>query len=264
MQISIELNLYIIASLILCLFSSYFWLKPLLQFISSKIVILATQYAKRRRPKRIILVRHGESEANVDHSVYSKIPDNKISLTEKGKEQAHEAAKKLKEIIGDGGIKFYVSPYLRGRQTFEILSSVFDKNNYTEIVDPRIREQEFHNLKEIDREEYDKKIRRLMGKFYFRFTNGESGADVYDRVSLFLETLFREIDDVNRHPYENVVLVCHGLLMRLFVMRYFKWSVEKFDLMANPTNCEIWILEKNHKHGYDLKSEIREDPTYSD
>ena len=34
--------------------------------------------------KRIILLRHGESEANVDPSVYSQVPDWQITLTEYG------------------------------------------------------------------------------------------------------------------------------------------------------------------------------------
>ncbi len=41
-----------------------------------------------RKPKRIILVRHGESAGNVDEKSYSATPDNQIPLTEKGREQA--------------------------------------------------------------------------------------------------------------------------------------------------------------------------------
>ena len=33
------------------------------------------------RPHRIILVRHGQSEGNVDETAYTRIPDSKIALT---------------------------------------------------------------------------------------------------------------------------------------------------------------------------------------
>ena len=86
-------------------------------------LINARQLIKANRPKRIILVRHGQSEANIDHKIYTHTPDNRISLTEKGKQQAKEASAFLKEIIGKESIKFMVSPYKRGIQTYEILKS---------------------------------------------------------------------------------------------------------------------------------------------
>ena len=36
------------------------------------------------RPNRIFIVRHGESEANVDHAIYDTKPDNLHELTELG------------------------------------------------------------------------------------------------------------------------------------------------------------------------------------
>ena len=39
--------------------------------------------------------------------------------------------------------------------------------------------------------ERDMKTRRAFGRFWYRFPNGESGADVYLRVTLFLGTMFR-------------------------------------------------------------------------
>ena len=42
---------------------------------------------KRVLPKRIILVRHGESMGNVDETIYSRVPDPQIRLTDRGREQ---------------------------------------------------------------------------------------------------------------------------------------------------------------------------------
>ena len=47
-------------------------------------------YIYRKRPKRIFLIRHGESIGNINRHSYEKIPDNRIFLTEKGKKQAKD------------------------------------------------------------------------------------------------------------------------------------------------------------------------------
>ncbi|KAF3531686.1 hypothetical protein DY000_02043877 [Brassica cretica] len=50
-------------------------------------------------PKRIILVRHGESEGNLDTSAYATTPDHKIQLTESGLLQAREAGARLRSLL---------------------------------------------------------------------------------------------------------------------------------------------------------------------
>ena len=44
----------------------------------------STTAAANQRPKRIILVRHGQSEGNADKNAYGKTPDSQIALTERG------------------------------------------------------------------------------------------------------------------------------------------------------------------------------------
>ncbi len=95
----------------------------LLIYVSSYTYRYKTLYL---RPHRIILVRHGESEGNLDESIYSRTPDSHISLTQLGKDQAIEVGKKLKEEVINGGpdetICVYLSPYLRSKQTYEGIS----------------------------------------------------------------------------------------------------------------------------------------------
>lgn len=71
------------------------------------------------KPKRIILIRHGESQANVDKYLFGSVPDYTIELIDKGREQAKEAGKRLKELVGDQPVYFYVYPFWRARSTFE-------------------------------------------------------------------------------------------------------------------------------------------------
>ena len=53
-----------------------------------------------------------------------QVPDNQIPLTQKGEQQAQDAGVRLKEILGDDNITFYVSPFLRSRQTYHIIAEV--------------------------------------------------------------------------------------------------------------------------------------------
>ena len=65
-------------------------------FVQEFIEILHVEQ-KKRRPKRIILIRHGNSIANNNYDILQHTPDNKVTLSEKGIEQAKEAGKKLKK-----------------------------------------------------------------------------------------------------------------------------------------------------------------------
>jgi len=66
---------------------------------------------------------------------------------------------------------------------------------------------------------------------------------VFDRVTGFLESIFRRID--NKRRSENIVIVSHGLLMRLFLMRYYWLTVEQFEEIYNFENCEIVIVSSS-------------------
>ena len=78
---------------------------------------------------------------------------------------------------------------------------------------------------------------------------------MYDRVSGFLETLHRDFakDD---YP-ENTLIVTHGMTMRIFLMRWFHWSVEDFEMLKKPAKCEIAIMEQMADGRYTLATELR-------
>jgi broad specificity phosphatase PhoE len=73
------------------------------------------------RPKRIILIRHAESEGNIDKSIYAHTPDYALGITQKGREQANEAGRQLRALLGNESVKFYVSTHKRTRLTYEIV-----------------------------------------------------------------------------------------------------------------------------------------------
>lgn len=216
------------------------------------------------KPKRIFLVRHEESMGNVDPKVYESTPDWKIPLTDKGLRGAQKVSEKLFKKIGlreeitrtmhnntfSPRVAIYCSPWYRTRQTaapfvkdlHEASKVTFTptghySHGYTYKEDPRLREQEWGNFKE---EPWSGKIgrdRKRFGTFFYRMPFGESGADVFDRISTFNETLHRDFRNEN-FP-ENVVIFSHGLTIRIFLMRWFHWSVEEFQNIRNPRNGQI-------------------------
>ncbi len=104
--------------------------------------------------------------------------------------------------------------------------------------------------------------RAKIGRFFYRFKDGESGADVYDRVSSFMDSLYREMDNCLM-PDNNVFIISHGLFMRLFLMRFYRWSVEKFHTLENFDNCGYCILERDDQDGsFVLKTELKTYPEH--
>ena len=138
-------------------------------------------------PKRIFLVRHGESEGNVNESAYCSIPDWKIPLTEKGYSQAKEAGRKIKKIVGDAPLYLYCSPYLRTKQTLHAMNFGECSNIIGAKEEPQLTEQQFGNYQRTADMESYKKERRNFGIFYYRFPQGESGLDVYNRVTALID-----------------------------------------------------------------------------
>lgn len=198
------------------------------------------------KPKRIILIRHGESYANIDKHFFANTPDYAIELTSKGCDQAVQAGKSLKELVKDESLYFYISPFWRTRSTFENIIKAFPRNQFSYNEEPRLREQEWGYLR--CNEDFDKvcRERQEYGIFYYRFPGGEAASDVYDRINDLLGSMHR---DFTRAKFpENCVLITHSLAIRLFIMRWFHLTVEEFEQMCSPQNCELIILEKQDEH----------------
>lgn len=81
-------------------------------------------------PIRVLLVRHGEAQGNVDRSVYNRLPDHAIPLTENGKEMARRTGKAVHQYFkntfqdretANHHFRVLVSPFKRTRQTAECI-----------------------------------------------------------------------------------------------------------------------------------------------
>jgi broad specificity phosphatase PhoE len=181
------------------------------------------------------LVRHAESEANVGRMIAHEVGDPNIPISEKGREQALAVGNKIGRNFVDGAL-VYSSPYRRARETLGLIHEACGlpplERRRGLYEDPRLREVE-HGYEPTEQQE---ELRKRHGWFYYRFRGGESPADCYDRTSSFLESMMRQVE---RKQAERVLIVTHGLTIRCFVMRFLHLSVEEFDVLANPHNCDV-------------------------
>lgn len=88
--------------------------------------LLLAEDRRNRLPNTIILIRHGESEANADKVLWKSIPDNLLGLTAKGRMQANAVGERVENILqssGDKGVHLVISPFERTLQTASCLRS---------------------------------------------------------------------------------------------------------------------------------------------
>lgn len=167
----------------------------------------------------------------------------------------------------DDKIHFFTSPYRRTRETTEgILSTLtsdtpspspFPRNQINVYEEPRLREQDFGNFQPCSAAmERMWQERADYGHFFYRIPNGESAADAYDRVSGFNESLWRLFGD---DDFASVcVLVTHGLMARIFLMKWYHFSVEYFEDLRNVNHCEFVVMQKGADNGkYILENQLR-------
>jgi broad specificity phosphatase PhoE len=204
-------------------------------------------------PRRIILVRHAESEGNVDNRAYTYLPDPQVPLTPKGWRQALQAGENIRKVAEKYGGKgsnvgrlfFYTSPYLRSKQTYEGVAQAFQPHEIAGVQEEvQLREQDFGNFQDAEGKQREKAERLRFGRFFYRFPNGESGADVYDRMTLFEDHLVRDINAGRFAGDSSLVLLTHGLAARVFLMRWFHWTVDQFMRVYNPPNATPIVLER--------------------
>ncbi|GAB0137408.1 hypothetical protein EsDP_00005673 [Epichloe bromicola] len=219
------------------------------------------------KPRLIILIRHAQSEGNKNREIHQFVPDHRVKLTPDGWTQAHEAGRRLRTLLRpDDTLQIFTSPYRRTRETTEgILATLtsddpeqspFQRDKIKVYEEPRLREQDFGNFQPCSAEmERMWQERADYGHFFYRIPNGESAADAYDRVSGFNESLWRQFGD---DDFPSVcVLVTHGLMSRVFLMKWYHFTVEYFEDLRNVDHCEFLLMRKEPNEKYLLETKLR-------
>lgn len=170
---------------------------------------------------RLFAARHGQTQWNVDNKICGTTD---LPLTEEGWNQARALADKTVDLDLD---LIICSTMLRAKQT---ASAVADKLNIPVIEDSRLVEQNYGIYEGMDR----KTPGFLENKRHFavRYPGGESMMDVAHRIYGLLEDVKRE------HDGKNVLLVCHGGVLRL-VRSYFEPMTNEEYFHYSPGNADI-------------------------
>ena len=227
-------------------------LSTMLRFLHSPALAYAED-KRQRLPKTIILVRHGESEANADEDLWKKIPDNLLGLTNKGREQAKAVGKRVELVLSSNDddddhsrIHLVVSPFERTLQTASCLRPAIEHRIVRTDIDSRIREQEMGNMQDCEEFQKYRQEQMKVGRFWYRYISGESGADVLDRVkSWWFESVLTVNERVGVECIDAMVVVTHGLAMRFILMQLFGWSPTTFHSVFNADNCDMYVLRKD-------------------
>nr|POE99507.1 broad-range acid phosphatase det1 [Quercus suber] len=224
------------------------------------------------KPRLIILIRHAQSEGNKNRAIHQMVPDHRVKLTDDGWQQAEDAGRRLRHLLKpDDTLQIYTSPYRRTRETTEGIlrtltarndpndpaPSPFSRSKIKVYEEPRVREQDFGNFQPCSAEmERMWRERSDYGHFFYRIPNGESAADAYDRISGFNESLWRQFGE---KEFPSVcVIVTHGLMSRVFLMKWYHWSVEYFEDLRNVNHCEFIVMQQNPESGkFLLQNQLR-------
>jgi len=206
---------------------------------------------KPKWPRRLVIVRHGQSEQNVvldlmdDHlgealEQQKKIRDADIRLTDTGILQAKETGKYLAKTE-----KFdlcFASPYTRTLQTAENIIGEFGYE--LEIFkENRLREKEFGRLHGFNKSEVKKlypeefEDRERDGKYWYRLPRGENYPDVETRVHNFLDKLVRDCGG------KSVLIVTHQVPYKMFRALFKHLDEEKVIALKDTPNCGMQEYE---------------------
>lgn len=166
----------------------------------------------RKKVRHLVLVRHGESQWNAK-GLWTGWQD--VSLTEKGKEQARQAATSLRDI------PFHIaftSDLSRSIETLNIIKRELGLDTLTTIKEPGFKERHYGKYTgkdkwQVKKEVGDEKFKRIRRGWDEAIPGGESLKDVYLRV----------VPHINKHIYprikkgENLLLSIHSNSIRAIV-----------------------------------------------
>jgi 2,3-bisphosphoglycerate-dependent phosphoglycerate mutase len=218
--------------------------------------------------QNIFLVRHGESLANVDVTVHRTTPDHAVALSERGVRQAHAAGEALRDLIqipAGEPLRIWTSPYMRTRQTADAIEaelkarySHVDRREHINLCEQQfglfdgVPEDELPTLYPAEHAHYAL-AEKFEGRFWARMPLGESRFDVAVRVHQAFGTFHR---DAERHGVKNIIVVCHGVTLRAFLMQWLHLTPEWFDTERNPGNCDVYHIpaETSASGGYVYRS----------
>ncbi|MFQ6308749.1 histidine phosphatase family protein [Lysobacter capsici] len=198
-------------------------------------------------PKRLWIVRHGQSAGNVARDLAEDSGHELIELSTRdadtplstlGEEQSEALGQWFSQLPeSDQPTVLMTSPFIRAQQTCVAIATALGVDRTEIHVDERLREKEFGILDRYTRHGIQSKFpelaeqRALVGKFYFRPPGGESWCDVILRLRSMVQVLRRD------HAQENVVIVGHQVIVNCF--RYLLECLDESKILEIDRNADV-------------------------
>jgi broad specificity phosphatase PhoE len=183
---------------------------------------------KNARNVRVTLVRHGQSEGNVDPTKYTTVGDHALGLTPLGFHQAKKAGERVEHSRDEKyWPTYYVSPYKRTLQTMECVLAAkrFSHISKTDVtICPLLREREWSDRHGVD------------DPVWSRPAQGESLAQCYDRVVAFFNTIDWTA------PNQDIVIVGHGEWIKLAIIYLENKNFNDYHTFPHLANGDVYTI----------------------
>ncbi|MBN8549870.1 MAG: histidine phosphatase family protein [Deltaproteobacteria bacterium] len=171
----------------------------------------------RAMPARLVMVRHGESEANLINRAikngiiseypegFSKIPDREIRLSKLGVEQARKTGEWLREQYPDGFEIIYVSDHTRAKETAALVCQAAGWHDAEIRIDPLLGERNWGRFASSDQERREEIMSyRRRDPLHIPMPDGETMLETRNRSRELLDRAAREFGR------KNVLVFSHG------------------------------------------------------
>lgn len=176
--------------------------------------------------KRIILIRHGESQKDKQNP--------KRGLTKRGVKQIEDAAISIKKIM-IGNCKIITTDTNRTRQSSIILSKILDLDFETTELNLRV-----DNFDLIERENKNKS--NLVFKYFKTFEDGKLNA----KIATPVEILNRFIDLISNYKCDTIIIVGHSGALESFIVYQDKF-IPAMKFKKELEYGEFIVLNRNDK-----------------
>lgn len=212
-----------------------YWGTPLPIWLNSegqKLVIGSIDDLKKHTKKsgnKYFVMRHGEAEHN-KLNIVSNNPNHPHHLTEEGKAQVSKASLKLKDKKID---LIYCSPFVRTRETAEIIAEHIGYPKDKIVFDNRIREVDFGDLDMKSFSDFIKYEEESMKDLADKLPNGESYQEAKNRSGDFIY----EID--GKHSNKNILIVTHGMFLEVLPAIVEGADAKKSKYYVDTVNPEV-------------------------
>lgn len=193
---------------------------------------------------KLYLIRHGESLGNVSGNLTSTTD---FELTEKGRKQAQRAGNALREELEGKAVTAYCSSLLRARQTLEEILSCIGQCDLEITQTADLKEMDVGILEGMPFEEQAREypdIDLSRGLSSLQTPEGESFQDVKNRVQRFIDGCLKEV-----HKEENVVIVSHGITLRVVTNLLLQRPDRDVDCLNWMENTAVTVLKFDEEKG---------------